>query len=361
MKDKTVNYGLIGFGGIAENRIVKEGFALDRLRFNESVPMKLYGATDINPRRKAAAEAMGIRWFETTDTLLESDRIDAVVVATSNSTHFEVARKALEAGKHVMIEKPIATTMEDAGELCRLAVEKGLSLDVDHMMTRNAYNIKCRDLVADGSLGSIDHIVLHMEILYGSTPEEAATWRCSNPEEFGGPIGDVGTQCFYVAEFLLGQRIETLSCVYTPPTLDIADESGALIRFATADGVSGTARVAFDQSRGGVESTLLNLGYEIYGTEGTIRNQGSLFQLSGHPDEIIRQSKEEEHGQISKIHQINDIQNIYQTQITSHARSIQETHPLEGFAAVHNLAMVLACHESAIDGGSPQKIPGKEV
>ncbi len=356
MKNDPVNYGLIGFGGIAENRIAKEGFALDRTRFNEAVPMRLVAATDINPKRKEAAEALGIRWFDSVESLLASERVEAVFIATSNSSHGGIAQRALEAGKHVMIEKPLATDLEEGRKLTALAGEKKLSICVDHMMTQNAYNIRCREIIASGELGAFDHIVLHMEFLYGAAPEEKASWRCSKPEEFGGPIGDVGTHCLYMAEFLLDDRITSLSCTYTPPTLDIAVESGAIIRFSTAAGKNGTARVAFDQNRGGLSSTLSDLGYEVYGSEGCLRTRGTLFQLSGHPDEPIRQSIEQVIGNTTKFLSLNDVDNIYQAQIARHARSVRSGNRLDGSEALHNLEMVFACHESARKGGISRSI-----
>lgn len=358
MDQKPIRYGIVGFGGIAENRIAKEGFALDSSRFPDAdLPMKLIAATDINLGRREAAEALGLAWHDSIEDLLSSESIDAVYIATSNSTHFAAAKDALEVGKPVMIEKPVATTLKDAQELRDLAAAKGLSLSVDHMMTRNTFNIRGRDLITEGRLGVVEHIVLHMEFLYGSTPEEAGTWRCSNPAELGGPIGDVGTHCLYVAEFLLESPIAELQCIYTPATLEIAVENGAVISFKMENGITGMARVAFNQPRGGDESTLLNLGYEIYGTEGTLRNQGSLFQLSGHPDEIIRQSLILDSGGTSEEINVEGFQNIYQAQIAAHARSIKEDCPLNGSEAVRNLEMVFACHDSARNNGKLRILP----
>ena len=90
-----------------------------------------------------------------------------------------------------------------------------------------------------------------------------------------------------MAEFLLQSEVESLGCVYTPRTLDIAVENGAFVQFALRSGGQGTVQVAFNQPRGDLESTLTNLGYEIYGSKGTARGYGTLFQLSGHPGEPI--------------------------------------------------------------------------
>ena len=57
-----VKYVLVGFGGIAENRVAKEGYACDRKRFKPLKSAVLVGATDLNPARQAAAEALGLKW-----------------------------------------------------------------------------------------------------------------------------------------------------------------------------------------------------------------------------------------------------------------------------------------------------------
>jgi len=89
------------------------------------------------------------------------------------------------------------------------------------MMTENAYNRRAKDLINQGAIGKVNDIVLHMEFYYGSTPQEVATWRCADPNEIGGPIGDVGSHCLYMAEFLLSSPIGSLCCVYTPKILNI--------------------------------------------------------------------------------------------------------------------------------------------
>jgi hypothetical protein len=88
-----------------------------------------------------------------------------------------------------------------------------------------------------------------------------------------------------MAEHLIGSRIRSLACTYLPATLGLAVENGAFVQFETAGGVQGSARVAFNQPRGGLRETLGNLGYEIYGSEGVLRGYGTLFQLSGYSDE----------------------------------------------------------------------------
>jgi predicted dehydrogenase len=168
-----VRYAIIGFGGIAENRISKEGFCLDRRRFRPHPNATLLGATDSDPVRRAAVEALGIRWYDGAEALLGDKEVQAVFIATNNLSHAPLAEKAIRAGKHCLIEKPMATRLEDVRRLQKLARRHGLSLGVDHMMVHNAYSERAVELIRAGEIGELSDITLHMEFLYGAT---ACTW-----------------------------------------------------------------------------------------------------------------------------------------------------------------------------------------
>jgi predicted dehydrogenase len=349
---KNVRYAIVGFGGIAENRIAKEGFALDTSRFKPIPNVRCVGATDIAPARKTAARKLGLKWFDSVDDICQGKDVDAVFIATNNLSHYPIARQFLEAGKHVILEKPITTTLDHARELLELAARNGLSLTVDHMMLHNAYNIKASQKIQKGDLGDIHAIVLHMEFPYGFTAEEASTWRCFNPDEIGGPIGDVASHCMYMAEFLLKETITSIQAVYTPPVITINAENGAFIKFTTNNNTPGTIRVSFSEQRGGGKSTLLNLGYEVYGSKKTLRTYGTLFQLSGHSKEPIPLRLEIDDGSSSPRRvQVKKVQNIYRAVVQHHAHSILFGPRSSGQDALHNLDLVLKAHESAKRNG----------
>ena len=352
-----VKYGLIGFGGIAENRVAKEGFACDRARFAPLQKAELVAATDINQGRKAAAEALGLKWYADADAMLADPEIQAVYIATNNATHVPLAIKALNAGKHVISEKPMATASGDAEKLVALAKAKRLSLAVDHMMIYNAWNIKAEELVKGGALGTVNDSCFHMEFAYGYDPAEAATWRCSKIEEMGGPIGDVASHCFYLAEYIFGKKITKLAAVYLPKIMSIVAEDGAYIKFFFEDGMQSSAKVAFSELRGGLGGTLSNLGYEIYGDKAALRGYGTMFQLSGHKDEPVKIRLELDRfdGMAENI-PAGEIHNIYQCLIEHHAQSVLDGKPLDGGDALHNILLCEAAHASARNNGKIMEI-----
>ena len=346
-----VRYAIIGFGGIAENRVAKEGYACDKKRFKPLKKAVLTGATDVNPARQAAAEALGLTWDPNAEAVFADPAIDAVYIATNNASHAKLAIAALKAGKHVISEKPMATSVADAKAMDKLARAKKLSLTVDHMMVNNAWNVAAAKAVQGGKLGKVNDGCFHMEFAYGYDPAEAATWRCSKVAEMGGPIGDVASHCFYVAEYVFGKKIAKVAAVYYPKVMKIKAEDGAYIKFFFADGTQGSVNAAFSELRGGLAGTLTNLGFEVYGDKAALRAYGTMFQISGYADEPIRQRLELDDGKKVVAVKPAKIQNIYQTLIEGHAASIQAKKPLTGADAIHNLALCAAAHESAKKGG----------
>jgi predicted dehydrogenase len=353
---KKVRYAIIGFGGIAENRIAKEGFGCDAKRVGTVANAELVGATDVNPAREKAAKALGLKWYKNQDAILADKTIDAVFVATNNLTHAAIAEAALNAGKHVIVEKPLAATSKEAAKLVKLAKAKKLSLGVDHMMVKNVLNKKARRMIKGGKLGAVNDASFHMEFAYGYDSAEAKTWRCNNMAEMGGPIGDVASHCFYMAEFMFDSEVVAVNAVYYPKLMNFAAEDGAYVRFTLASGLICSAKVAFCEMRGGLGGTLGNLGYEIYGDKGVLRSYGTMFQLSGYPDEPFKQRLELDTFDKQQKFTIAKPENIYQGIISEHAESILKNRPLSAIDGCRNVQLCEAAHKSAKKGGATVEV-----
>jgi predicted dehydrogenase len=199
-----------------------------------------------------------------------------------------------------------------------------------------------------------------MEFLFGAEPAEAASWRCSKPEELGGPIGDVGSHCLYMAEYLTGSVIRDIRCVYLPGELPIKAEQGAHIKFTLASGAAGSARAAFDRPRGGLTGTLGNLGFEVYGSEKSLRTFGTLFQLSGTEAGPVSLRAEIDTGTAVTQVKPDELPNIYGRMISVHAESVISGKRLDLKEGIRNLALILKCHESARKGGIKIDVPMEE-
>jgi predicted dehydrogenase len=107
---------------------------------------------------KSAAPCPRAALVEEFRQVLADPRVEAVVIATPVGTHFRLATAALEAGKHVLVEKPLATSVREAESLVRLADTRGLTLMVDHTFIYSPSIRKIKELVDQGALGDIYHI-----------------------------------------------------------------------------------------------------------------------------------------------------------------------------------------------------------
>lgn len=96
-----------------------------------------------------------VNTYTSVDELLADPGVDAVVVATPVSTHYPLAKQALEAGKHVFVEKPFTKTSAEAEELIAIAEQRGLTVMVDHTFIYTSAVRKIHDLVVSGALGTL--------------------------------------------------------------------------------------------------------------------------------------------------------------------------------------------------------------
>lgn len=109
---------------------------------------------------RVAERFPGVRTTDDFAQVEQDDEVDAVVVATPTNTHFEVARRALEAGKHVMVEKPLADTIEKCEALCALAEEHDRVLLVGHIFVYNDAAREVKRYIDAGELGRIYYIAM---------------------------------------------------------------------------------------------------------------------------------------------------------------------------------------------------------
>jgi len=132
------------------------------------------------------------------DDLLADDTLDAIVVATSVPTHYPLGKRALEAGKHTFIEKPIALKAADAQDLLSTADDHGVKLMVGHLLEYHPAVRKLKELVDDGSLGKVFYVYANRLNLGKVRTDENALWSFA-PHDIS------------VLNFLIGEEPEEVS------------------------------------------------------------------------------------------------------------------------------------------------------
>ena len=155
-----IGIAVIGYGYWGPNLV--RNFAL-----NEDA--RVVAVCDFSADRRAVVERIypTVRTYADVDEMLTNDDVDAVVIATPVSTHFELAMRALGAGKHVFVEKPMTATVAEAEKLVAEAAERGLTLMVDHTFIYTSAVRKIHELIS-GPYGP--------QILNAAFPKRPVTW-----------------------------------------------------------------------------------------------------------------------------------------------------------------------------------------
>lgn len=125
--------------------------------FAETEEAEMRMCCDSDPQRLALAQKRFPALTCTTnfDEVLQNPAVSAIAIATPVHTHYEVAKRALKAGKHVLVEKPLTMRVDQAEELVLLAEKKGVVLMVDHVFIYSPPVLKMKELVAQGRLGKL--------------------------------------------------------------------------------------------------------------------------------------------------------------------------------------------------------------
>jgi predicted dehydrogenase len=116
------------------------------------------------------------RWAASFDEMLEDPELDAVVIASPVPTHYELAKRALEAGRHVFVEKPPAMTGEEIDELVQLATQRDLVLMPGHLLLYHPGVLKLKELTDTGELGDVLCVYGNRQNLGRIRPYENALW-----------------------------------------------------------------------------------------------------------------------------------------------------------------------------------------
>ena len=275
--NRKLRMGMVGGG--------KDAFigAIHRLAANMDGLIEIScGALSINPEvAVASGEALFLpkeRTYLTYEEMIKKEaslpadqRMDFVTIVTPNFAHFAPAMMALEYGFHVVIEKPITFSLEEAKELKKKLDETGLTLCLTHTYSGYPMVKHAKAMVKDGQLGKIRKIWVEYAQGWLSRLSERegnaqAAWR-TDPKKSGksSVMGDIGTHAAHLAEYISGAKIsEVCAELNTMVEGRMLDDDGAvMLKFDNgAKGVLMASQVAAGEEN--------NLKIRIYGEKGGI-------------------------------------------------------------------------------------------
>ena len=268
------------------------------------------------------------------DELLDAAHVDAVYISTTNEKHHSQALAAIAAGKHVLCEKPLATTLFDATEMVRAATAAGVTFGTNHHLRNGSAHLAIRDLIEAGRIGR----VLSLRVFHAvNLPEQLRGWRINNAAAGGGVIPDIVVHDADTVRFLLGE--DPLDVVAKSATSGMGDgvEDSVMSVWSLPSGAMVQTHESFTHRFAGT-------GIEIHGTEGSIRADGVMTQ---EPVGTIQLTD------VDGRHEIGyEPHNLYHRSVRlfSEAARGHGRPAADGIDGVKSLAVALAVREAALSG-----------
>ncbi len=201
-----VGIGIVGLGEIGQVHL--HGFQRD------PELARVLAVTDLDPAlRRASAAATGAQERATLAELLADERLDAVSVCVPHNLHRAVALAAIAAGKHVLLEKPMALTVAECDEIIAAAERAHVSVGVSHNQLFYPPHVRARSLLESGALGR--PLLLRMRLGIGG---KLGGWRSDPIATGGGLLFDAGVHRFYLARAFCGEVCELAAIADAPPS-----------------------------------------------------------------------------------------------------------------------------------------------
>lgn len=345
---EKVRWGILGAGGIATRRTLP---GMQECKMAEAVAMM-----DVN---KAAAleakETFGGKYvFDTEEELLACDEVEAVYIATPVFTHEAQVLAACAHKKHILVEKPLASSLEAAQRMMRAVADAGVFATEGYMMKFHDLNRKAKEMVDAGELGKIVFCRGQLSCWY---PPIEGAWRQIPEQGGGGALIDMATHIYDLLEWIVGPIEEVFAyCDSLVHDYPVEDSSTTMLRFE--NGCHGVVDAFFNLPDAAGQDRL-----ELYGPLGSVQACGTIGQMpTGSMTACLSEAGKDYNPEQSKVSLDVDQRdiacepvNMYGAEVDYLSKCIRENkapqmNTLE--AGARTLKIALAAYQSAKTGRS---------
>ncbi len=255
-----IGVGIIGLGVIG--RVHLAGYQRAR-------GVRVVAVTDLDAgARRGAAAVAGAVDHRTVAELLADERVGVVSVCVPHNLHLEIALAAIAAGKHVLLEKPMALDVGECDEIIAAAERAGVTVGVSHNQLFHPPHVRARELVQSGAIGR--PLMLRMRLGIGG---KFAGWRSDPAATGGGLLIDAGVHRFYMARALFGEVEEVTALTDRAPT---AGEEVAVVLLRFRSGALGSIDANYNCPPGAFDDAI-----EVCGSEGMLYLSGCEADYEG--------------------------------------------------------------------------------
>lgn len=330
------NFGILGCGLIS-------AFHADAISQIEGA--EVYGAFDVNEMsRQAFCEKYKAMEFSTMEEFMQCDKLHAVCICLPSGLHYETAMQCIRHKKHVVIEKPIALTSEQAGEIVRSAEQNGVYVSVISQLRYTEAVKQVKRVVESGKLGTIT--VGNAIMKYWRSPEYYAnsSWRGTWKMDGGGALMNQGIHGVDLLQYLMGPVVSVSAYAKTlVHNIETEDTLTAILEYD--NGALGTIQA----------TTSVAPGYgrriEICGSKGSIVLCEDVIEVCDVEDEdMSTTSVQTEKASASRPEGIDST--LHMAQLTDFIRSVRagEKPWIEATEGKKAVDIICAIYESAKTG-----------
>lgn len=252
---EQIGWGVLGCGDITDKR------AAPAIAAQPASRLVAFHSRSADQARAFSERHGAARWTTSRAELLADPEVDAVYVATEHYRHCEDVLAAAEAGKHVLCEKPLATSVADGRRMIEVCRANGVALQVAYYRRYYPKMLRMKELLDSGAIGTPVYAHIHLSSRLAPEAITPANWRLDAERSGGGNLVDTGSHRLDLLCWLLGEPAEVAAFADTSELpLRAPDRETLLIRMAS--GVHVTSAFGF--------RTPSEDRFEIWGTEGVL-------------------------------------------------------------------------------------------
>lgn len=252
--DGKIRYGIIGFGNFAERAIAP---AIKASANSELVAIQ---KRSLQAAKQKAREYNISLPFGSVEDLASCKDVDAVFIVSANSRHCPETVAAAKAGKHVIVEKPMAVNVAEATRMIGACRKNGVKLMVGHMIRFSPLILRIKEIIRSGAIGRVTFV--KTEFIYDGRTSQRQ-WLLNQKLAGGGPLFDIGVHCLDTLRFILEDEIVSVKSNLEPRPTKTRTESTAHVALRFSKGVLASIYCSYD-------APIRRSTIEIIGTEGTL-------------------------------------------------------------------------------------------
>lgn len=264
---KKLRWGILAAGGIADRRTIPGLMQADNAELTAVMEVNMDFAESI--RAKYGAK----RAYDSEETLLADPEVDAVYIASPVWLHASQARLAADAGKHILLEKPLALNVQEAEQIVEHCRARGVQIAAGFAMRFGSYVNAMKEAISARKIGDVVSCYAHFTCWY---PDMENAWRQSKATSGGGALMDMGMHCIDLIQYVTGSPVKQVAAFDDTQTFRYEVEDSSMVMMRLQSGAHCVVQSNFN-----IPDDAAKWRLEVFGTRGRLLGDGVIGQTDG--------------------------------------------------------------------------------